>query len=75
MKWKSSLKAFVVTMFVAAPNFDEHPIIQRILRDEKLEPEARLDALLERTSDQNWEAVEKNYSAGAWKVSVKEGER
>jgi hypothetical protein len=72
MTWKSSLQAFVVTMVVAAPNFDEHPIIQRILKDEKIAADRRLDALWERTSEQNWEAVEHNYDVSAWGLNDKE---
>lgn len=72
MTWKSSLQAFVVTMVVAAPNFDEHPIIQRILKDEKIAADQRLDALWERTTEQNWEAVERNYDVSAWGLKDKE---
>jgi hypothetical protein len=72
MKWKSSLQAFVVTMFAAAPNFDEHPIIQRVLNDEKIEADQRLEALWERATEQNWEAVERNYDASAWNLKLQE---
>ena len=36
MDWESTVTAFVVLMFVAAPNFDEHPLIQRVLKDERV---------------------------------------
>jgi hypothetical protein len=68
MKWKSSLQAFVVTMFAAAPNFDEHPIIQRVLKDEQIEADQRPEALWERATEQNWEAVERRYDASAWNL-------
>lgn len=66
MHWESSLGAFVVLMFVAAPNFDDHPLIQRILKDESIEPDSRIDQLWERTSDQNWEAIQQNYDPSFW---------
>jgi hypothetical protein len=66
MDWESSLMAFVVLMFVVAPNFDEHPLIQRVLKDERVAANARLGQLWERTSDENWEAARKNYDARAW---------
>src|SRR5215470_9636140 len=56
--WESSLAAFVVIMFVAAPNFDQHPLIERVLRDDDAPPDGRIERLWHRISDQNWRAVE-----------------
>lgn len=70
MSWESTLTAFVAIMFVAAPNFDEHPLIQRVLKDESAPPDSRIDQLWDRTSDQNWEAVERNYDPSAWGISA-----
>jgi predicted NAD-dependent protein-ADP-ribosyltransferase YbiA (DUF1768 family) len=66
MDWESSVTAFVVLMFVAAPNFDKHPLIHRVLKDETAAANSRVDRLWERTSEENWEAVRKNYDAAAW---------
>jgi hypothetical protein len=66
MTWESSLMAFVAIMFVAAPNFDQHPLIGRVLKDEAVAPDARINQLWERTTDQNWEAVAQNYDPSAW---------
>ncbi len=66
LNWESAVTAFVVLMFVAAPNFDEHPLIQRILKDERVEANSRIDQLWERTTDENWEAVRKNYDPSRW---------
>lgn len=66
MSWESSLTAFVVLMFVVAPNFDEHPLIRRVLGDEQVAPDLRLDGLWEQTTEENWEAAENNYDPGAW---------
>lgn len=71
--WESSLTAFVVLMFVAAPNFDKHPLIERVLRDERVEANSRVDQLWERTSEENWEAVRKNYDPAAWEPDSEEG--
>jgi hypothetical protein len=68
MAWESSITAFVVLMFVAAPNFDDHPLIQRTLKDESIPPDSRIDQLWERTTDQNWEAVERGYDPQGWGV-------
>ncbi|MGA9767912.1 MAG: hypothetical protein WBV94_02660 [Blastocatellia bacterium] len=64
--WESTVTAFVVLMFIAAPNFDEHPLIQRVLKDERVEADSRIDKLWERTTEENWEAVRKNYDPIAW---------
>lgn len=66
MTWESAVTAFVVLMFVAAPNFDKHPLIQRVLKDERVAANSRIDQLWERTTDENWEAVRKNYDPAAW---------
>ena len=66
MTWESSLASYVVLMFEAAPNFDSHPLVQRVLRDENIEPDERMEQLLEQTTEQNWEAVRENYDGNAW---------
>ncbi|MGH9900505.1 MAG: hypothetical protein ACRD68_01560 [Pyrinomonadaceae bacterium] len=63
---ESALAAFVVLMFETAPNFDRHPVIRRILTDENVPPNSRVDRLLEEVTEQNWEAVKQSYDAGAW---------
>ena len=66
LDWESAVTAFVVLMFVAAPNFDKHPLIQRVLKDERVDANSRIDQLWERTTEENWEAVRKNYDPTAW---------
>src|SRR5262249_52426498 len=66
LSWESSLAAFVVIMFVAAPNFDQHPLIQRVLREDNIPADNRIDSLWRRISSQNWKAVEAYYDPGAW---------
>lgn len=68
MTWESSLTAFVVLTFVVAPNFDEHPLVRRVLGDEQTEPDLRIDGLNESVTDENWEAARQSYDAGAWGV-------
>lgn len=70
--WESAVTAFVVLMFVAAPNFDKHPLIQRVLKDERVEANSRVDRLWERTSEENWEAIKKNYDPAAWEPESEE---
>jgi hypothetical protein len=70
ISWESTLTAFVVLMFVVAPNFDKHPILQRVLSDREIPPDSRLDGLWERTSEQNWEAARGSYDAAAWGIDA-----
>ena len=72
LSWESSLTAFVALMFEIAPNFDEHPRIQYVLRDERVPPNSRIDALQERVSEQDWEEAEQRYDEDAW--FLKDGE-
>ena len=72
LSWESTVGAFVVLMIVIAPNFDEHPLIQRILTDESVPENDRIDELWGRTSEQNWEAAEKSYDANAWNLKHRE---
>ena len=69
LKNESDLAAFVALMFAAAPNFDEHPLLRRILTDDATEPAKRIALLLEQTTEQNWEAVRQNYRPAAWETS------
>lgn len=64
-----ALSAFATIRFTKAPNFDSDPLIQSVLRDESVTPDARLDLLSERISTQTWEMVEKEYDPGAWQIT------
>ena len=46
--------------------FDEHPLVRRVLKDESIPAQARLDALWARTTEKNWDAVRTAYDPGAW---------
>jgi hypothetical protein len=72
MDWESTITAFVVLMVVIAPNFDEHPLIERVLRDERAPANSRIDQLWERTSEENWEVIRKNYDPTAWAAESRE---
>ncbi|HKX26981.1 MAG TPA: hypothetical protein VJ302_04730 [Blastocatellia bacterium] len=63
-----ALLAFVSLSLVRAPNFDSHPLIQRVLKDATVAPDARLELLGERISDQTWEVVEREYDPSAWEI-------
>src|SRR5882762_6741284 len=66
ISYESTLAAFVVLQFETAPNFDDHPLLHRVLKDDRVEPNLRIDRLLERATPENWEAVKARYDAAAW---------
>jgi hypothetical protein len=68
LTWESSIVPFVVLMFLTAPNFDEHLPIQSALRDSEVVEDAKLDLLLERTSNRDWVEVDERYEAATWNV-------
>ena len=69
---KSAITSYVVLMFLTAPNFDHHPLIQHTLLDEGLDPNLRFDELWQRTVDQNWIAVRQSYDPSEWQLKTEE---
>jgi hypothetical protein len=69
---ESTLAAFIALMFEAAPNFDQYPLMQQILHDENIPANSRIDLLLSKASEEDWEAIKGSYSAGAWEQKPKE---
>jgi len=55
LTWDTSITAFVAIMFAVAPNFDEQPAIRAVMSDERVPPNLRIDALWDRTTDDDWE--------------------
>jgi hypothetical protein len=74
LTWESTITAFVLLMFVAAPNYDKHPLIQRVFKSETEEPNSVMEQLWEETADENWEAVKHDYDVRAWGLEDKEEE-
>ena len=66
MDFESSISAFTAIRFEVSPNFDKHRLSQVMLKDEHIEPNARLDELLEVLTEKNWETIRGEYDANAW---------
>jgi hypothetical protein len=73
MTWESSITAFVVLTFIVAPNFDDHPLINRFLTNDEVEPDARVDELVAGATEGNWVAAKQGYDAGKWGLELNEG--
>ena len=52
-----AVTAFVSLCFVAGPEFDRYPPVSAILLDERIEPNKRIDAVLERITLRQWHGV------------------
>jgi hypothetical protein len=58
LTWDASITAFVAIMFEVAPTFDEQPAIRRVLSDRRVSANRRIDALWDRTSEEDWDEAE-----------------
>jgi hypothetical protein len=68
---EDAITAFVRLMFDIAPNFDEQTNIARMLKDERLEPDDRIELVLEAASEEDWAEAESLYDENAWEENRK----
>jgi hypothetical protein len=66
LTWQSSLAAFVTLMFVAAPNYDADPLIQRTLTDPAIPASDRVQRVCQWATHQYWEQLRNTYDPAAW---------
>jgi hypothetical protein len=66
MTFESSIAAFTAVMFEVSPNFDQHRLCQVLLNDEHIEPNSRLDELLDVLTEKNWDSIRADYNPQAW---------
>lgn len=71
IEWASNLIAFVVVMFVVAPNFDEDERAAKFLKDEAVAVEERVDKMLDELTDEEWEEIAEKYDAETWQMPIK----
>lgn len=57
---------FVGLMFGIAPNFDQYPPVRAILADPRVEPNRRVQALLDGLTTQQWTGAARRYDLAAW---------
>lgn len=67
-----ALAAFVLLMFEFGPEFHRHPSIQAMLSDSALTPEARLEAVMERTPSETWEQIQSALHRQTWFPDLRE---
>ncbi len=69
LKLESSLASFVILMFEIAPNFDEHPVFKKYMNDSSVDPDDRVDRMLDQATDQDWDEARSRYDFVAWEMS------
>lgn len=67
----SDLAGFSALMFELAPNFDEHPSFQRILKDPEMLPELKLRRLSQQISEKDWREALSRYDKQFWALRKK----
>lgn len=60
------LAAFVLLQFEVGPEFHRHPVVKAVLADPTIAPEAKLDAMFERTPDAVWSEIESLLHKQTW---------
>lgn len=68
ISWKSTLLSFVVLMFLAAPNFDEHPKAAVFFSQNETVDDGKFEAFLDEMTDEDWDGVENNYDETVWNI-------
>jgi hypothetical protein len=66
LTFENKIAFFVALMFEIAPNFDEHPRIQRILQAPGASPNMQIDLLTDLIIDKEWREARSRYDAAAW---------
>jgi len=74
MTFESSISAFTAIMFEVCPNFDTHRLCQVLLNDEEVEPDNRIDEVLNVLTEKNWETIRADYDPNAWKTESETGD-
>lgn len=71
MTGKYPIAIFIELMFIVAPDFDEYPLINFILKDREIAPNDRIDRAIEEMSEQRWENA-KRRSEYNWQAENEE---
>ena len=70
ISWMSNIAAFVVIMFLVAPNFDEDVRVRDLLLDRVLPPDDRIDVICAQLTESDWNEIRERYDVSAWGSAV-----
>ena len=66
LTFEDTIGVFVGWMFEFAPNFDEQENIKKMLAEESLDPDDRIELIAEAASEEDWAEAEEMYDETAW---------
>lgn len=64
--WQSSIATFVALMFELGPNFDRHPAFEQALRAPIEDENARILAVFDQVTDEDWEDAQEFSDPSLW---------
>lgn len=67
-----ALATFVLLMFEFGPEFHRHPVVQAMLAEPTMTPEARLEAVIEHTPSETWEQIQSAIHRQTWFPELRE---
>lgn len=70
---KSTLLSFVVILFLAAPNFDEHPKAVSFFSQKENIDDNDFEGLIDEMTDEDWAEVEARYNNQMWNLPIVKG--
>lgn len=62
---------FVVLMIIVSPRFHRTPAFSRILRDKQIPPQEKINAIIERATEEDWEAARETGGEQAWPADLR----
>ena len=68
LTFENSMAAFTALMFEIAPNFHTNSMCQIILKDDGVEPNQRINVLLETLNEKTIKTMREKYDPAAWKM-------
>lgn len=69
LTYQSSIACFIVLMFIVSPNFDQQSSIRKILENQNIPADNRIDHLLKATSEDDWKEARGNYNKNSWNLN------
>lgn len=65
---KYAIAMFVELMFMVGPNFDEYPPAAAILKRTDLDPDSRIDYIVNTFTEDQWQGARRRYDASQWEL-------
>jgi hypothetical protein len=70
LTWKGNIAAFVTLMVIVSPNFDQDPVVARILREARESIDRHWESIWDDTTNDDWARIRDSYDTAAWTQGV-----